>query len=298
MRFIHIECLREWLNSKKTIKESAHVRTYYWKAIECELCKVRFPNQVFKNGSNAEKIDNLSEKQLKKRGKPIDLLQYSVPDENFLVFESVTLQNLRIIHVIDMRRKSFIRVGRGNDADIRVTDISVSRYHAKLNRSEDGSFYIEDNLSKFGTLLMLRKPYKLLKNKTNYLQMGRTIIQIRTTSAGDDSENPYHDEKNEKRTCMEVLCCQAPKKKDDRKVKKNREKNVEDKLDSEIYPGEFDPFDFSKLIEEDNSSDKSVKSDDEDDKNPTQGQENTRDDEQQVMNGLNNQLEESQNDQI
>lgn len=62
MRHIHLECLREWLNSKKTVKESSHVKTYYWKAIECELCKSRFPNQVFKNGANAEKISHLSEK--------------------------------------------------------------------------------------------------------------------------------------------------------------------------------------------------------------------------------------------
>jgi pSer/pThr/pTyr-binding forkhead associated (FHA) protein len=52
-----------------------------------------------------------------------------------------------------MQERQFIRVGRGHDADIRVTDISVSRFHAKINRSEDGSFYVEDNKSKFGTLL-------------------------------------------------------------------------------------------------------------------------------------------------
>lgn len=190
-----------------------------------------------------------------------------MPDEDFIVFESVTLQNLRIIHVIDMRKKSLIRVGRGNDADIRVTDISVSRYHAKLNKSEDGSYYIEDNLSKFGTLLMLRKPYKLQKNKTNYLQMGRTIIQIRTTSVGDDSENPYHNEKDEERTCMEILCCHA-KKKDDRKKKKSPEELLDNKEDSVLYPGEFDTFDFTKLTDEDNSAEKSERSD-EDDKLPT-----------------------------
>ena len=32
-----------------------------------------------------------------------------------------------------MDRKSIIKVGRGHDADIRVTDISVSRFHAKIN---------------------------------------------------------------------------------------------------------------------------------------------------------------------
>jgi pSer/pThr/pTyr-binding forkhead associated (FHA) protein len=55
-----------------------------------------------------------------------------------MVLESVTLQNIRIIHVIDMSSKKNIKVGRGHDADIRVTDISVSRFHASINRNERG----------------------------------------------------------------------------------------------------------------------------------------------------------------
>ena len=43
MSHIHLECLREWLNSKKTIKTGEYVMTYCWKSLECELCKVRFP---------------------------------------------------------------------------------------------------------------------------------------------------------------------------------------------------------------------------------------------------------------
>ena len=44
---IHLECLREWLNSKRTIKASDLVTTYCWKNLVCELCMVRFPAQVF-----------------------------------------------------------------------------------------------------------------------------------------------------------------------------------------------------------------------------------------------------------
>lgn len=102
-----------------------------------------------------------------------------------MVLESVTLQNIRIIHVIDMKLKSFVKVGRGHDADIRVTDISVSRFHAKLNRGSDGDFYLEDNHSKFGTLVLIRKPYQLERNKTNYIQMGRSLLQLRV----DDKMN-------------------------------------------------------------------------------------------------------------
>ena len=43
---IHIDCLREWLNSKCTIKENGAVKTYCWKAIECELCKEKLPDRV------------------------------------------------------------------------------------------------------------------------------------------------------------------------------------------------------------------------------------------------------------
>lgn len=46
MKFIHIECLREWLNSKKTFKCNNAVSTYCWKALECELCKMRFPDKI------------------------------------------------------------------------------------------------------------------------------------------------------------------------------------------------------------------------------------------------------------
>ena len=52
--------------------------------------------------------------------------------------------------------KQFIKVGRGHDVDIRVTDISVSRFHAKISQGIDGDFYVEDNKSKFGTLLQVR----------------------------------------------------------------------------------------------------------------------------------------------
>jgi len=75
-----------------------------------------------------------------------------------------------------MNERPFIKIGRGHDVDIRVTDISVSRFHAKINLNEDGHFYVEDNRSKFGTLVQIRKPQQLLKNKSNYLQMGRSLV--------------------------------------------------------------------------------------------------------------------------
>ena len=77
MKFIQIECLREWLNSKSSFKESSPsgVKTYCWKALECELCKVRFPDRLA-SPTEPDKI--------------INLLHFDNPESDFLVLESVT----------------------------------------------------------------------------------------------------------------------------------------------------------------------------------------------------------------
>lgn len=39
MKYIHLECLREWLEGKKHMKETPYVNSYIWKGLECEICK-------------------------------------------------------------------------------------------------------------------------------------------------------------------------------------------------------------------------------------------------------------------
>jgi pSer/pThr/pTyr-binding forkhead associated (FHA) protein len=63
-----------------------------------------------------------------------------------------------VIHVINLIGTEEIKLGRGHDADVRVTDISVSRLHAVIKKTEKGYFYIEDNQSKFGTLALIKSP--------------------------------------------------------------------------------------------------------------------------------------------
>ena len=71
----------------------------------------------------------------------------------------------------------FIKVGRGHDSQVRVTDISVSRFHASFKKSPLGDFVLEDNGSKFGTLALVRRPMELSKNQSNYFQIGRTLVE-------------------------------------------------------------------------------------------------------------------------
>ena len=49
-----------------------------------------------------------------------------------------------------------IKLGRGYECEIRITDISVSRNHAQI-KNVGNSFYVFDNKSKFGTLIKDKK---------------------------------------------------------------------------------------------------------------------------------------------
>ena len=74
MKFIHIGCLREWLNSKRSFKENTAVKTFCWKSLDCELCKVKFPDRIICPDT----------------GKYIDLISFEKPYSDYLVLESVT----------------------------------------------------------------------------------------------------------------------------------------------------------------------------------------------------------------
>jgi pSer/pThr/pTyr-binding forkhead associated (FHA) protein len=65
---------------------------------------------------------------------------------------------------------------------MRVPDISVSRYHAHITYKND-HFYIQDNDSKFGTLLLLKEPLvidpsAIQDDEPITIQVGRTISTI------------------------------------------------------------------------------------------------------------------------
>jgi len=67
------------------------------------------------------------------------------------------------------------KLGRGHDADVKMVDISVSRFHAMIRSTKQG-FTIKNNNSKFGTLLYIPKKVFTTINESFTLQLGRTKI--------------------------------------------------------------------------------------------------------------------------
>lgn len=149
VRFIHFECLKFWLKQKMAKKEEDNLISYMWKQFECEICKTPYP-YVFKSNGNRYR-----------------LVDVDIPkDKNFLWLESLTFEknSSRMVHVImPDQAHSVFKMGRGHESDLRVSDISVSRCHAllKYDSQDTQQYYLEDNLSKFGTLVLQNNPIEL-----------------------------------------------------------------------------------------------------------------------------------------
>jgi pSer/pThr/pTyr-binding forkhead associated (FHA) protein len=70
-----------------------------------------------------------------------------------------------------------IKLGRGHECEIRITDISVSRNHA-LIKNVNGSFYVFDNKSKFGTLVREEDMVLDVGRQAHGVQIGKTVLTM------------------------------------------------------------------------------------------------------------------------
>ena len=157
------------MSSQRLMKEiGENVTSYFWKKFECEICKYSYP-YIFR-----------TEQQLYK------LIDIAPPKENsvFILLESQPLEKntSRTIHMLTVsQNKSEFKLGRGHESEVRINDISVSRCHATIKYKDDG-FYIEDQNSKFGTIVLIKERLKLELDKNVAVQVGRTMISFKLRS--------------------------------------------------------------------------------------------------------------------
>ena len=167
MKYIHLKWLTEWLESKKSSKDGVHFRSYLWETIFWELCKEEFQSAIYS------------------KGKRINLLGYDVPKNgHYLVLEAINTEEImrkktKIIHIVDFKNLNTIILGRGNDAHVKISDISISRNHANLRIIDNKEIWLEDHQSKFGSLIIQNDPVELsLKSGKTTLQLSRTLLTV------------------------------------------------------------------------------------------------------------------------
>ena len=108
-----------------------------------------------------------------------DLLDFEYPTESeYLELESISSEEKYIYIAKIENHKKQIKIGRSHNSDIKLRDMSVSRIHALITVTENGCV-MEDNGSKFGTLLMMHGNYQEIHiNNDLTLQIGRTVLTI------------------------------------------------------------------------------------------------------------------------
>lgn len=141
MKYIHVDCLKEWLDSKKLTYNGEKVKSFFWKALECELCKAPFENVM--------------------KGRLFNIMNFECPGEDYLIMESVKSAPAKVVHVFNLSKGNEFRVGRSVDTDMKIADISVSRVHSFI-RIINNRLFIEDNGAKFGTMVKICDPFEIV----------------------------------------------------------------------------------------------------------------------------------------
>eukprot|EP00826_Nyctotherus_ovalis_P051403 TRINITY_DN641_c0_g2_i1.p1 TRINITY_DN641_c0_g2~~TRINITY_DN641_c0_g2_i1.p1 ORF type:complete len:375 (+),score=86.23 TRINITY_DN641_c0_g2_i1:997-2121(+) len=168
VKFVHFSCLKSWLNLKLVSQLTSNLRYYYWKSFECEICKTIYPFCVTHQKTKYYLVDIEGPKT-----------------GDFILVESLIHEkntSRLISYIIPSDEKKDFKLGRGHESDMRIGDISVSRFHAILKCRDDG-FYIEDNNSKFGTLALVNSVV-MQPSLSRAVQVGRTAVYFGVKSAG------------------------------------------------------------------------------------------------------------------
>ena len=103
-----------------------------------------------------------------------------------------------LIFTFPNKKEEFF-LGRGHEASFKISDISISRVHAKIYLKND-NVVIDDLGSKFGTLLLVRNTIDVSEmiEKKIKIQIGRNVIWL--DKENDSNENCDKEENNNNNT--------------------------------------------------------------------------------------------------
>ncbi len=207
MKYIHLKCLLHWLKTKIQVDKSEYIENdfftlYSSEKVECELCKQIFPHYIrHKNRLyNLLELENTNDKE-KEEKKKKNNVNYTDGDnikknkerkdyqnkdnndtENYIIFDTIAVDKTvpSYIYVAKFNKEKKLKIGRGLDMNLIMNDLSISRSHCQLELSENGDVLLQDNNSKFGTLVLVQaNQIEILKGQTLTIQVGRTFFNIK-----------------------------------------------------------------------------------------------------------------------
>lgn len=177
MAYIHFQCLKQCIKTRLSKKESENYTCFVWKNYECEICLKEYP------------------KFIKYKNTIYNLIDYSVSYAEYLIMDYTLYDDMKKkvlrkgIIIISIKEEQIISVGRSQNNQIKLKDISVSRTHCVFFKREN-KIFIVDKDSKFGTLAYLNKPFTLCFSEN---AIGNFNGNINNYNKNNNNENEINE---------------------------------------------------------------------------------------------------------
>ncbi|EER04075.1 membrane associated RING finger, putative [Perkinsus marinus ATCC 50983] len=181
IRYVHLSCLRRWINGRLELPDETDIPSschFFYKQLSCELCKQLYPTYIKLPG--CETVTSLVEvPQLRAPLVVLESLASNEENADSSSMSSTSPLTPSGLHIISLADSSPVVLGRGHESQVRITDVSISRKHASL-RYENGHVWIQDLMSKFGTLVAVRGGEVPLSadGAPTAIQVGRTLFSL------------------------------------------------------------------------------------------------------------------------
>lgn len=166
LKYVHLQCLQQWLMQKVQFKKNQKNTCikYTLNPVQCEICKTFLPDFYKKNGVLYE------------------ICEFHTNYSSYISLETIlsAKHQSKVIYIINLEADNGLiyTIGRGQNCDISVNDITISRVHAGI-LVENNKIYLRDERAKFGTsVLVQNKRFSLFDNKGITFQFGSSIITI------------------------------------------------------------------------------------------------------------------------
>ena len=209
VKYIHIKCLLVWLKSRtvyspnNSVENNNFLNSYCInELIQCELCKENYPDYIIHNNIKYCLIDfdYSQENQIKKNSNIIsspnfvntnnenenNKINFQIENEsnnqnspNFIILDTIYPLNdgNKYRCIAKFTKDNKILIGRGLENQIILNEITVSRTHclitAQINKFGKREIKLQDDGSKFGTLLLLQSnKYEIIKGRPFHVQIG------------------------------------------------------------------------------------------------------------------------------
>ena len=170
----HLNCFKnEYIKKEKIFQynerdyKSGNLKIVNFINFLCPLCNEPY-NPMVKKGNNFYNI-----------------MPYTFDKEVYhIILESINFVRdgvfcvMIIIFTFPEQKEEYF-LGRGHEATFKISDISISRVHAKFYLKDD-NIVIDDLGSKFGTLLLVRKNINVTEmiEKKMKIQIGRSVLWV------------------------------------------------------------------------------------------------------------------------